>query len=78
MEIPHVRTSTYGLPFFRYYAPHAWNDLDIRKSDTLATFKRNMINAISLTIFVIALCVCFVLFLYFLYFLFLFGLLYIL
>ena len=47
LEIPHVRTSTYGLRSIRYYAPHAWNDLtdDIRKSDTLATFKRNIINA---------------------------------
>ena len=49
LEIPRVRTSTYGLRSFRYYAPHAWNDLtdDIRKSDTLATLKRNIVNAIS-------------------------------
>ena len=45
LEIPRVRTSTYGLRSFRYYAPHAWNDLtdDIRKSDTLATLKRNIV-----------------------------------
>ena len=37
LEIPHVKTSTYGLRSIRYYAPNAWNDLtdDIRKSDTL-------------------------------------------
>ena len=40
LEIRHVRTSSYGLRFFKYYNPHAWNDLtdDIRKSDTLPTF----------------------------------------
>ena len=45
LKIPHVTTTTtYGLRSYRYFAPHARNNLtdNIRISETLATFKRNI------------------------------------
>ena len=44
IHVPHVKTTTYGLPPFRYFTPHAWNNLtdNIRMSEMLATFKCNI------------------------------------
>lgn len=48
LEIPHVKTTTYGLRSFRYFAPHAWNNLtdSIRMLETLPSFKRSFIEYI--------------------------------
>ena len=48
LEIPHVNTTIYGLPSYGYFVPHAWNNVvdNIRMSEKLATFKRNIIDYI--------------------------------
>ena len=48
LEISQVKTTTHGLRSFRYLAPHSWNNLAhiIRTSETLATFKRKIIDYI--------------------------------
>ena len=55
LEIPHVKTTTSGLRSFKYFAAHAWNDLadNIRMSETLATFKRDIIDYVLLRGFVV-------------------------
>ena len=52
LEILHVKTTTYGLWSYRYFAPHAWNNLtdNIRMSEMLASFKCNIIDYIKIFI----------------------------
>ena len=46
LQIPAVRTTTFGLHSFKYLAVSAWNSLSdaVRTSDTLSTFKRGIRN----------------------------------
>ena len=49
LQVPAVRTTTFGLHSFKYLAVSAWNSLsdELRRSDTLAAFKRGIRSCIS-------------------------------
>lgn len=44
LELPTVKTTTYGLHSFRYFGAHEWNRLpdSVRRSETLAGFRRGV------------------------------------